>query len=121
VSCSSLSSPLFSLPHPRPLQLAARFAPRSPLRGSLTPAVSYIGAEVDRTPLLPYLDPAAPPTSFSLPTDARSQMYGYMLQEGIEQQLLLEGEGISPASFRIAAGVGSGKFALPPTYIVHGT
>jgi hypothetical protein len=48
-------------------------------------------------------------------------MYGYMLQEGIEQQLLLEGEGISPASFRIAAGVGSGKFALPPTYIVHGT
>ncbi|CAK9781813.1 alpha/beta-hydrolase [Cutaneotrichosporon oleaginosum] len=89
--------------------------------------VSYLGTEVDREPLLPYLDPEAPKTSYSLPTDARSQMYHYMLQEGIEQQLLLGGGeegasvGVSPASFRIAAGIGSGKFVLPPTYIIHGT
>ncbi|GMK56027.1 hypothetical protein CspeluHIS016_0210830 [Cutaneotrichosporon spelunceum] len=83
--------------------------------------VSYLGYEIEREPLYPYLDPAAPKTSYSLPTDARSQMYHYMVQEGIEQQLLLDGAGVSPASFRIAAGIGSGKFVLPPTYLAHGT
>ncbi|BEJ15519.1 hypothetical protein CspHIS471_0501240 [Cutaneotrichosporon sp. HIS471] len=83
--------------------------------------VSYLDYEIDRIPLYPYLDPSAPKASYSLPTDARSQMYHYMVQEGIEQQLLLDGAGVSPASFRIAAGIGSGKFVLPPTYITHGT
>lgn len=77
--------------------------------------------EVDEAAVLPFLDPKAPQVSFSLPDSPRSQMYHYMVQEAIEQKLLLDGEGISPASFRIAPAIGSGKFTLPPTYLIHGT
>lgn len=42
-------------------------------------------------------------------------------QEALEQKLLLDGTEISPSAFSIAPSIASGKFTLPPTYIIHGT
>lgn len=43
------------------------------------------------------------------------------VQEALEQELLLDGTKIPPCAFSIAPGIVSGKFTLPPTYIIHGT
>lgn len=49
------------------------------------------------------------------------QMYSYMLQEALEQDLVIGDCGVPASAYSIAPGIASGKFKLPPTYIVHGT
>ncbi len=39
---------------------------------------------------------------------------------GIETELLLGGTGIPPETYSVALALKSGKYTLPPTYIVHG-
>lgn len=45
----------------------------------------------------------------------------FQVQEALEQKLLLDGTKIPPSAFSIAPAIVSGKFTLPPTYIIHGT
>ncbi|KAK8845290.1 hypothetical protein IAR55_006003 [Kwoniella newhampshirensis] len=83
--------------------------------------VSYFPRIIDRSELEAYLDPRAAPTSFSTLDSPRSVFYHYMVQEGILQDLLLEGTGIDPKEFSIAPAIASGKATVPPTYITHGS
>lgn len=99
-------------------------------------AVSYIKRIIDRSEVAPYLDPKAPQSSWSALDSPRSKCYPYMVstptptaditdnrqvQESLEQELLLDGTGISPEVFSIAPAIAAGKFSLPPSYFVHGT
>ncbi|WWD22227.1 hypothetical protein CI109_106718 [Kwoniella shandongensis] len=83
--------------------------------------VSYFPRVIDRSELEAYLDPKAPPTSYSTLDSTRSIFYHYMVQEGILQDLLLDETGIEPNEFSIAPAIASGKATVPPTYIIHGT
>ncbi|KAF8918323.1 Alpha/Beta hydrolase protein [Mucidula mucida] len=84
------------------------------------PALSYFPRVIDKKELEPYLDPAADKVAFSALDSPRALFYHYMLQEGIETELLLGGTGIPPETYSVALALKSGKYTLPPTYIVHG-
>ncbi|GAA6023807.1 hypothetical protein JCM11491_000551 [Sporobolomyces phaffii] len=53
----------------------------------------------------------------------RNKMYTYMIQEGILEQLLLDGTDVNPSAFTVAKAIASGRTVepVPPVYLVHGT
>ncbi|GAA5957293.1 hypothetical protein JCM21900_000801, partial [Sporobolomyces salmonicolor] len=84
--------------------------------------VSYLSRIIEREEVAEYLDPSAPPTSFSEPGSRRNKFYDYMIQEALLPSLLLEGTGVDPKEFSIARAVREGKTIepLPPVYLIHG-
>ncbi|UOH81885.1 hypothetical protein LQV05_004566 [Cryptococcus neoformans] len=83
--------------------------------------VSYVKEIIPEWAVAAYLDPKAPQSSGCPLTSPRMKCYPYMVQEALEQKLLLDGTKIPPSAFSIAPAIASGKFTLPPTYIIHGT
>jgi len=85
--------------------------------------VSYMDRVIKTEELTDYLD-ASKPMVDSCPLGCpRCKFYHYMIQEGILEDLLLEGTGINPTEFSVAPAIKSGKapHANVPTFVVHGT
>lgn len=78
---------------------------------------------IEKEELTEYLD-ATKPMVDSCPLGCpRCKFYHYMIQEGILEDLLLEGTGINPTEFSVAPAIKDGKAPHPdvPTFVVHGT
>ncbi|KAJ7924932.1 Alpha/Beta hydrolase protein [Mycena leptocephala] len=58
--------------------------------------------------------------AFSTLDSKRAVFYHYMVQEGILGSLLLDNTGIPGSAFSVAPAIKTGKFTVPPTYIIHG-
>ncbi|GAA5881183.1 hypothetical protein JCM16303_004832 [Sporobolomyces ruberrimus] len=85
--------------------------------------VSYFDRVLEEPEMREYLDPKAKEISSNEDDPDRNKMYTYMIQEGILQNLLLDGTKVDPSAFTVAKAVRSGKTVspVPPTYLVHGT
>ncbi|KAJ7076376.1 Alpha/Beta hydrolase protein [Mycena belliarum] len=83
--------------------------------------VSYMPRVVPDDEVAPFLDPAADKVAFSASDSKRAVFYHYMVQEGILESLLLDGTGIPKSAFGVAPSLKTGRFAVPPTYVIHGT
>ncbi|KAJ7780542.1 Alpha/Beta hydrolase protein [Mycena maculata] len=83
--------------------------------------VSYMPRIVPDEEVAPFIDPTAEKVSFSVMDSKRSVFYHYMVQEGILEELLLEGTNIPASAFAVGPALKTGKFAVPPTYIIHGS
>ncbi|KAJ6594020.1 Alpha/Beta hydrolase protein [Mycena capillaripes] len=82
--------------------------------------VSYMPRVIPHEEVALFLDPSADKVAFSALDDKRGVFYHYMVQEGLLESLLLDGTGIPASAFAIAPGIKTGKFTVPPTYIIHG-
>ncbi|KAJ7446181.1 Alpha/Beta hydrolase protein [Mycena galericulata] len=82
--------------------------------------VSYMPRIVPEAEVAAFLNPAAEKISFSAVDSKRSVFYHYMVQEGILESLLLDGTGIPASAFGVAPALKTGKFVVPPTYVIHG-
>ncbi|KAH8834001.1 Alpha/Beta hydrolase protein [Flagelloscypha sp. PMI_526] len=89
--------------------------------------VTYIKRVIKADEVAEFLNPDAKVISWHERTSARAMCYHYMVQEGIETELLLNGTPFinSPSTFSVAPFIKSldkpTLEALPPTYIIHGT
>ncbi|KAM0750260.1 alpha/beta-hydrolase [Meredithblackwellia eburnea MCA 4105] len=83
--------------------------------------VSYYPRVIPEEEMKEYLDPTTAKRSWNKAEETRSNFYHYMVQEGILAKLLLDGTGISPSEFSIAPQLLTGKFNIPPTFMVHGS
>ncbi|KAJ7680446.1 Alpha/Beta hydrolase protein [Mycena polygramma] len=82
--------------------------------------VSYMGRTIALEEVEPFLDPKADKVAFSASDSPRAVFYHYMVQEAILESLLLGGTNIPASNFAIAPALRTGKFAMPPTYVIHG-
>ncbi|KAJ7497413.1 Alpha/Beta hydrolase protein [Mycena latifolia] len=83
--------------------------------------VSYMPRVVPDDEVAPFIDPTANKVAFSALDSKRAVFYHYMVQEGILESLLLQGTGIPGSAFAVAPSIKTGKFTVPPTYVVHGS
>jgi hypothetical protein len=84
------------------------------------PKVSYMPRVILDEEVAPFIDPAADAVGSSAPESKRSIFYHYMVQEAILESLLLDGTGVSALAVGVAPALKTGKFTVPPTYIIHG-
>ncbi|THV01150.1 alpha/beta-hydrolase [Dendrothele bispora CBS 962.96] len=121
-----------SLPRPPPVQGIAAIYPitdlQDPFWSTKKHPVSYMGRIISKEEVQPFLnaDDVGSRTANSALDSPRSMFYHYMVQEGIETELLLGDTGIEPTAYSIAPALKSltkspGKYNLPPTFVVHGT
>ncbi|KAJ6625516.1 SNF2 family N-terminal domain-containing protein [Mycena sp. CBHHK59/15] len=82
--------------------------------------VSYMPRIVQDSEVQPFINPDDEKVAFSTLDSKRAVFYHYMVQEGILESLLLDGTGIPSSSFAIAPAIKTGKFTVPPTYVIHG-
>ncbi|KAF7376248.1 Polyketide synthase [Mycena sanguinolenta] len=82
--------------------------------------VSYMPRVIADEEVAPFINPAADSVGFSAPDSKRSIFYHYMVQEAILESLLLDGTGIPASAVGVAPALKTGKFTVPPTYIIHG-
>jgi len=82
--------------------------------------VSYFPRVIPDEEVASFLDPASSKVAFSAADSDRAVFYHYMVQEGILEKLLLEGTDIPASAFAVAPAIQTGKFAVPPTYMIHG-
>ncbi|KAJ7091268.1 Alpha/Beta hydrolase protein [Mycena epipterygia] len=82
--------------------------------------VSYMPRVVPEEEVALFIDPAAEKVAFTTLDSKRAVFYHYMVQEGILESLLLDGTGVSASAFAVASALRTGKFAVPPTYVIHG-
>ncbi|KAF8210395.1 Alpha/Beta hydrolase protein [Mycena galopus ATCC 62051] len=84
------------------------------------PKVSYMPRVILDEEVAPFIDPAADAVGSSAPESKRSIFYHYMVQEALLESLLLDGTGVSALAVGVAPALKTGKFTVPPTYIIHG-
>jgi len=82
--------------------------------------VSYFPRVIPDEEVATFVDPTTEKLSFSALDSKRSVFYHYMVQEGILESLLLDGTNIPASAFGVAPALKTGKFVVPPTYVIHG-
>ncbi|KAF7361793.1 Polyketide synthase [Mycena venus] len=82
--------------------------------------VSYMPSVIPDEEVAPFIDPAADKVAFSALDSKRSIFYHYMVQESILESLLLDDTGVPASAVGVAPALKTGKFMVPPVYIIHG-
>jgi len=109
---------------PRPVAGIAAIYPITDLLDSFwtTPQhpVSWEDRVIPRSEVETFLNPSSLKISASAVESQRAIFYTYMVQEGILGDLLLNGTNIPEQKFSVAQELKSGKYTVPPIYIIHG-
>ncbi|KAJ7188114.1 Alpha/Beta hydrolase protein [Mycena filopes] len=76
--------------------------------------VSYMSQVIPHEQVAPFIDPAAEKDC------VLGLFYHYMVQEAILESLLLDGTGVPASALAVAPELKTGKFTVPPMYVIHG-
>ncbi|KAK7005618.1 polyketide synthase [Favolaschia claudopus] len=82
--------------------------------------VSYMPEVIPHAQVAAFVDPTSPKVAFSAVDSSRAIFYHYMVQEGILESLLLDGTGVPASAIGVAPALKTGKFKVPPVWIIHG-